>query len=1529
MPDTNQTNVAEFTENTDEVIRERANTSDKNTIAMLSDIIRAYHAIGLLSDGERDEVDALDSDSKKLTFLKNKVPRLTPELKRDFCDAFVGDDLESFHGATPAILAEAYRAAYVKAQQDEGQKDRLQKIAARIDSLSVEFANSGGMLIDGKVVDTTNAADVYEGFADMLNARMGDINKFEGPDRGSQITAKKREMAALGVALNDTQVATCHNNLNMLEGSITEYDDMWGLSQITENNASKLEKRWDKLFEKLARAEVFDETKEIISKYKFLDADGKEIPQYKRHGRRIIKEGRLYTIMELARHNVLRRHVGKFDERINADALEEEFNDEVLFLLYNMKNYGQLADAATDDPELFMDYTKRDKIINELAQDGGDISDVSYNAMLNAHTNATGGWLARVKGKVGDAAQKEDKKEEMDRFFEKAGTINGVGARNEKRLTLFKRILKGFLSAFVASAIITGIATMAAATAGMSMAAALAMTGIITALGISLVQIFRWKKAQEAAHQPATWEEFKKDKQLLTSLGVSGLAAVAMAFGAAGVPEAAMMLGFGALTLGGYKNAHEAYKDARRSMSAPRAAVWAVTNALAVVGGGIMGRMAAHGLINMYNESHPTNEILQQRVNDTEPREVQGMRDVTDYRDELTADAARHAQETMDSWYRDNPELYQQRYEMVQQYLNEHNLDIDPNRILLAHAEAGGRTADNILLHSNNSLTDPNIHDVYSHARHGVMTDAWGEPRGFSAHDLSVARHTFDNGGISDAGMEQLLKLEPHIYANGEIGYVVPGTPTNADAFHTDHYLRENEPRGFTTYTEGDPAYEQVPYTHQEPYTYTENVPVTHHVPVDEGVNVAAYGNYNQQKPVEELHDRVGSFIDKIRKHGTELEPTPIPEPEPEPRPEPVPVDDQKLLGPGRDDRLLGPGHKDEDEQLLLDQGHKVDEQLLLGPGRDDRLLGPGHKDENEQLLLDQGHKVDEQLLLGPGRDDRLLIEPVLQEEVERVLGVTRPQAHDWVKWHKQLEDVEAKLAKSPKSPAAAKLQRDKKTLEQNIAHLRNQLGGASDAEIERGVEVALKREEQRKCMDELEKLRAKPKSNNESRFDRAARERKEQELTDKFQSLYKELAKYDIYYPFPIEGVQARKQSEREANIVNDEIVENIEPVTEMADEEIIEDIEPVAEVQPEPVADDVDWSKYQSPFIFEHDGNENERPVNTVSGLDIESVLKKPEENIEEKPEPVPELEPEQPAKTNDLRTAVEEAYGKLITVHDEGRKYFVPAELERLADEGTLTQEPIGLYKGLPINLVDLNQNGNPIAESNDGPVVIVDINGIRVPFVLATGMDATNPVAPGKWYPVSNVFGDGRFYNPSHRMEYRIYADEEQKGETHVTEYGRLMEIAGLLNDVIGDVRNWEDTERTRQYDWESIEIKRQYSEDDPNRKKFVGGCDVMPNVDIAGVIHTLGTNTYFWQGSRYDNHYVYSSSTTSASRDKALVYHALKELETPEWHKENYTILGRLKRGAKRVVAYVQETTDRAEQSFYNLFGISKDGPTQG
>ena len=503
--------------------RERAYTSDRNELIFSKNIVRAYFEMGLLSEADKNAAEKM-TDIERVTKIIAKVPELSPEQRLEFCDKFVGDDLEKFNGATPAILANAYRAAYAKAKKDDTQKARLQKIAKHIDNLSIDFAKSHGIIVNSQVVDTTNIADVYPGFVDMLNARMGDAKN----------AARHAEMTELGVGLDDAKISQMNGNMEILNTVIAEYDGTWGdLGQITPQTAQKLEKRWDKLDYKIARLEIFEETKRIASKYKFLDQDGNVIPQFKSTSRRddteyeeygenreVIKGGRLDTIIELARHNVAKKHAARFSEKIDADALERELNDEVVYLLYTITRQGEKAGAAAENPEIFMDATKMADMDKTMAQNGGQIPDWVYDATLKAHANATGGWLARIKSKAGAASSKI----EMERFFEKASSIGNADARMQKRIELFKRILKGVASAFIASAIITTIATALAATAGLSVAMSAAAIGFAAALAVGIVQVNRWRKA----HPDATITDFLKDKDILKSLGVTAIACIAM-----------------------------------------------------------------------------------------------------------------------------------------------------------------------------------------------------------------------------------------------------------------------------------------------------------------------------------------------------------------------------------------------------------------------------------------------------------------------------------------------------------------------------------------------------------------------------------------------------------------------------------------------------------------------------------------------------------------------------------------------------------------------------------------------------------------------------------------------------------------------------------------------------------------------------------------------------------------------------------------------------------------------------------------
>ena len=227
---------------------------------------------------------------------------------------------------------------------------------------------------------------------------------------------------------------------------------------------------------------------------------------------------------------------------------------------------------------------------------------------------------------------------------------------------------------------------------------------------------------------------------------------------------------------------------------------------------------------------------------------------------------------------------------------------------------------------------------------------------------------------------------------------------------HMDAYGHIGRAGSFTNqlYSDLGPTPSQRTITWNEPYTQTVEIPVTRHEPVH-GDGMAMFGNFNPRDRFQKLRERVGSFVDRIRKRDKE--------------PVPVDEDDQKLLGPGRDDK----------------------KPLELEPGPDDKI----------PLELEPGRDDKKTLELGPGRDSGFLPRPIIDEhDQERVLWVDYSSAKRWKNAQKQLKKAETKA--------------DKTRIQQEINHLRNQFGHATDEEIDRGVEFAELHEEQLQITEEL-----------------------------------------------------------------------------------------------------------------------------------------------------------------------------------------------------------------------------------------------------------------------------------------------------------------------------------------------------------------------------------------------------------------------------------------------------------------------------
>lgn len=1302
--------------------RIRALTSDQNLLRLVKRIAVAYgdDNVRLLSAREVDKVSEL-RDIDAVNKVIANVPQMSAGQRLDFCDAFVGENMSGLDLATPAILGGAYRAIASRARDGEtGQQERLDKIAARIDDLSADFANSGGMVVSQKewpLVDTNNIADVYEGFANMLDARMADIDATKNPEKYSEMQA----------------------DLKQIETVVSDYDNVWGLKKLRGENAEKLAERWDEIYRALNRAELSEETKERLAKYKFLDNKDEIIPQFvsgKRGdtekyteyepGFRIAKDGRLASVVELARHDVAKKHVADFETDIDEDALEIELNDEVLTKLFEIDAADKIVQNATENPELFTDPKYRTEFIERLAREGGQISDTGYNAAIDAQTNATAGWAARVKNKLGTASKKIggffgkvfEPIKHIDKMADVRMTRRSISKR-EKRIELFTRILKGFASAAIASALITTIATAAAAVAGVSVAMTLAAISIVTAIGMGVIQVTRWRKAQQAAGRSTDINEFLKDKRLVASLGASLLAVVAMCFGAAGLAVAAKSLGIGALTIGGANNAVSAYRDARDArMSVAESIAWAIANAGAVVAGGFTGRALAHMGINAYNNANPRNTVFQNETTRVESQETPTTREITETRVEYTKDALDNAERIARMWYRDNPDILQQRVDAINAYNVEHGTNIDPYRAIMINGDAGGRTFDNMRLHINNSRIDPNINDVYSHGQHRVLTDAWGRANGFTHEELNAARHLFArDGSINSAGMDAVAKLDNMISDTNTVGYV------DNRPVHTDNYFKPNDPKGWTTYTGGNAPKVENTYTTTETVTTTKPVEYIDYTPT-KGDGVAMFGNYTPRARRTQLRDRLGSFVDRVRRglRQGELtkEETPVREPEPtdmgEPIVPPVEPKEEEFIPvkeePENQDIFTLPVKEETDVLPTFDLTEEDD-------SRDERLdepVRPVTPNKDIDGVLRRLREAQQQRLLKPGKTPVALLNPGKPKKTPvhgPSFAITYTQAKKWDDLHANLDRVQIKLQKSSLGASdAAKLRTQEKDIIHDIEHLYNQIGRPSMDELGDALADAYRRE-YKKHMAE------KPDDTDRRTPHRIIREwnEKHDSLLNKFETYgwNTSLDEADLYFPTPVMGIQTQKQSEREA----------MRAAAIRAEQE-----------------------RKEAARIAELKRQEAER-------LRQEAEL----------------------LKQKTIEGALENAYSK--SVHDPEGSHFVPENLIRLAKNPDVMFEPLMEIRGVPVKLVDLNGHNNPFTQNEGRAMVVVDIDGLRLPFYLANGNEPSGLETPGKWYPAFTILRNGKWiFNRTAE-----YFNDKSK------EMGRIKEMARTLDAWIGDIRNY--------------------------------------------------------------------------------------------------------------------------------------------
>lgn len=1348
MPDYNESEKAQLA-------RQFLPDSDENLLRFANNIVRAYGEMGLLS---RRDVDAA-ADMKDIDAVNTiiaKVPEMTEEQRLEFCERFVGMEDENFNNATPAILAGAYRALSARAADDDAARARKEQLAARIDEMSADFANSGGMVVDTgnyPLVDTNNIADVYSGMVDMLNARKADLDAEQ----------------------DATKIAEFNKNIEYADGIVQDYDGAWGISDIKPEYAPRLERRWDDLNDAVNRAELTDKTKATLSNYKFLDAENKVMPQFVdgkgneyqdfQPGRKIIKDGRLASVVDFTRHDIMKRHVGQVEEEIDEAALENELNDQVLFKLYEMDMADKIVQGAITNPEQFSDPKLRDEFIANLAERGGEMSDAGYHAAVDAQTNATAGWAARIKAKLGGAAQKASgffgkvfrplqRLDRMKNVRMQAKPQNKL----EKRIEFFVRMIKGFGSAFVASALITTIATAAAAVAGVSIAASLAIVGSMLAIGMGALQVHRWRKAQRAAGKPDDWRAFTQDKRLLTSLGASAIAVGAMVFGAAGFAGMASALGYGALTMGGLSNSVQTFNDARNSgLSMAESIAWAIANAGAVIAGGFAGRAVANNVIDAINRSNPENEVFQDKHETTRTIDNRHEETYQKYSDNALA----KAEEIAKQWYADNPQELQARVDAINAYNAEHGTNIDPYRAIMINADAGGQTFDNMpIIHADGSVTHTGGH-------HTLFGQGYMDAHHISPETVNAAKNLF-NGPITEQGMNAISQLDSMVNFDNTVG-VTPGTEHLT--IDPKYGLKSTLPDGFNSYADGKSAFETGTRIVGDVQTVTDT-----NYTRTMGDGMGMFGVYNPKED-KVLRDRVGTFPDRLRK--MKKKPDPIPNPIPDPTPDPIP-DPTPHYVPVPIDKP-GPIVPIEDEITDVDWEPVIKQ---LPAGQDVRGFLPIGRPPLPDIdkIIDNKPKYPDL----PRHEIRAL-------PMGRSYAVTRAQAKSWDDLHINLQRVLDKLANPGLSKSqAADLQRKRKDILHDIEELYNKIGRPNAEDFEHARAEAYRRYELQNAINELAKHEIiKPKGGYAG-----ARmpewEKRRQELIDTIERLggVDSLDESHLYYGEPVRGVQAQKKAERK----------QLEMRSDDAPKENTHLTQPHGEFVP---------------------------------AAEKDAVKMLPQSAIQ---------------------MATDAATQRAGTVQGN-REYFLPDALQKLAENASVLSTPLMNMRGAPVRLVDFTGNGNPIMQSDGRPMVVVDIDGLRVPFYLETGTERGANKHAGYWRPLYGIGYDGTLYTGL-------------SGRTDLfVNLKSLDVIANTLDEKIGDVRNWRDIEQTNQ--WNQM-----------GNEGFVGGCDVVSDMDAGAVCDDLQNNSY--KGKKPYGMSMMNGHNKSVMTDSSAMSDALGTLDTSEF-----------------------------------------------
>lgn len=825
--------------------RIRSANSDDNAEKFNLIILDTLHEMDVISDAELSNGQNSVEDAAVLALRADMLDnRKRSEFEIRFANK-IADNKAVLEYAPPSILAMSHDALKNFIDQTKKKSSnanvsafetRLNTINERIDTLSEALAKENYLHFS----DKTNIADTAQGYMELFSTRYKDLDP------------------------SDARINTMLNNLKQLDKIVTEYDDMWNLTGLTEQDADRVSERYDDAQKLVPNLQLSDDTLKLVSNFRFLDDQGNPIPQFidpkdgSKHltwnkGLEIDKDGRLAEAVKRTANDEVLKTIGGKDP-ITKDSLEQGLNDNLPIKLFTLHNAEEILKgvASEEEKHKFTDPKYAQQFIKDLnnPEKPMSLSDDGFKTAMKWEMNQVDGYVHRLNKKI---APNGVSQAAIKIYADNANIDQFAKARVAKeslpefRLRMGKQLVKTGLNSFGMAAAFT-VATKAVGTKFGATAAT--MTGVSVALGTTAYMVYKRKKQAKKNGQKYGWKEFGKDHALHVAVATSACAGAAAFCSMTGQPELASTFGTAAIVIGSGGKALDGYMQARKAGASQLESIaWGGAAALVTYGGAAMGRMAGNAAVEAINRTFADNSIFQTKHSHSV--------DIIEQEVVYKEGVVEGAKNILNHWYGDNPELLQQHVDAINQYNADHGTNIDPHRYLLASHDAGALAPTNTVNHVQGGA------DVQTHGNHKVFGAEWSNTTGVSAETVNhLAGSVSPNGiNITPESIQAFEQIDNYISANNQVGNV-PSNPYQNDgvlgfnATHSADGSTVADPKGnqYTTYAD-----------HNGVQEVRETVTTVTRSSVIENDGVTAiWGTITKTAGMKGLKKRLGALADKI-----------------------------------------------------------------------------------------------------------------------------------------------------------------------------------------------------------------------------------------------------------------------------------------------------------------------------------------------------------------------------------------------------------------------------------------------------------------------------------------------------------------------------------------------------------------------------------------------------------------------------------------------------------------------------------------